>query len=142
MWHIIIGASFAALAGWTVNDWRHDAQLKNALEAAQEAAQIDIDALQLKLDTANEDRLKLSSELAAEQANIKIKYRTITQKVPEYVPQNTDTCNCDIGHELVGLLNAAAGGGLRYQGSNDITARQLLNALPEEPTDLAGGNER
>lgn len=142
LWYIKLAvAGVCFLAGWTVNDWHHDAKLAKALKNERAETQLKLDSLQTKLDTANADRLQLSTELAGERATIKVKYRTITQEVPTYVPTNTDACNYDLDPGLVGLLNAAARGVTGSAGGDDTAAGQLPRTVSEEPADLAGGSQ-
>ena len=128
-----------ALLTWQVAEWRHDAKAKKALEAVQEQARADLDALQIKLDKAAEERFQLSADLAAERMNIKVKYRTITQEVPRYVPANTETCNYDLSPDLVRLLNQSARGTVRGAEAKDTAAGQLSGIMSGQPADLAGG---
>ena len=137
--YFIGGAAIAAfLAGWTVNDWRHDAAVKSAMDKVRQEEQVKLDALRVSLDDANSKRLELAADLAAEKANVKIKYRTITQEVPTYVPSNTEQCNYDLDPRLVGLLISAATGVLGYTGSPSNAAGYVSGALSGQPTDLAG----
>lgn len=136
--YLLGGATLVAfLAGWTVNDWRQDAKLQKAQEKVRAEEQIKLDALRLSLDSANSDRLSLAADLAAEKANIKIKYKTITQEVPIYAPKNTDTCNYDLDPGLVRLLNTAARGGIGYSQATIESAGQLSGPMSGQPTDAS-----
>lgn len=104
-------------AGWQVNTWRHDAAIKDAMEEVRVEEQIKLDQLRGDLDAANTERLSLAADLAFEKTNVKVTYRTITQEVPTYVPQNTDQCNYDLDPGLVRVLNNAARGAVRDTGS-------------------------
>jgi hypothetical protein len=132
-----VSALLAFSAGWSVNGWRHDAALKSAADKVRAEEQIKLDALRVSLDTANTERFSLAADLASEKANIKIKYRTITQEVPVHAPQNTDVCNYDLSPGLAGLLNTAARGGAGYPNPAAEPAGQRLDTVPDTIADPA-----
>ena len=135
----LIGAPyvFSAVAivafgiGWSVNGWRHDATVKSAIDRVRAEEQIRLDELRISLNEEITARLSLAADLAREKANIKIKYRTITQEVPAYAANNTDMCNYDLSPGLIGLLNAAARGGAGYSGYKTEPARQRNGIVPD-----------
>lgn len=136
--YVLGGAVLLAfISGWSVNDWRHDAAMKSATDKIRAEEQIKLDALRVSLDTANAERLSLAADLAIERANIKIKYRTITQEVPTYVPPNTNKCNYDLDPGLVSLLNSAAAGGIGYSRSTVESAGQRIGDVSRQPGDIA-----
>ena len=129
--YILGGAvAFAFSAGWSVNGWRHDAALQSLSEEIRAEEQLKLDALRTSLDAANSERLLLAADLASEKADIKIKYRTITQELPVYVPKNTDACNYDLSSGLIGLLNNAARGEVGYSQDSGQSAGQRFGIVP------------
>jgi hypothetical protein len=140
--YVIGGAALIAfMSGWSVNGWRHDAQIKKAQKRVQVEEQIKLDDLRLSLDAANSERLSLAADLATEKSKLKIKYRTITQEVPIYAAQNTDICNYDLDPGLVRLLNAAATGSAVYPGTETEPAGQHSGLVSANASDLAGSPE-
>lgn len=139
--YVLGGAALIAFtAGWTVNGWRYDARVKSAQDKTRVEEQIKLDALREGLDAANSERLSLAADLASEKANIKIKYRTITQEVPIYAPKNSELCNYDLDPGLIGLLNAAARGSAapQYPRAENLAAGydpQPVPGQPANPTD-------
>ncbi|NNC36127.1 MAG: hypothetical protein HKO02_01615 [Hyphomonadaceae bacterium] len=124
-------------AGWSVNDWRHDAKMQKAADKARAESQLKLDALRVSLDEANSERLSLAADLASEKANIKIKYRTMTQEVPAHAPTNSDICNYDLSPGLIGLLNTAARGGTGYPRGSAQPAGQRIGTVPGSAADAA-----
>lgn len=136
--YLVGGAAILAFsAGWSVNGWRHDAALKFAADKVRAEEQIKLDALRVSLDIANRARLSMAADLATEKAKLEIKYRTLTQEVPVYAPQNSDMCNNDLSPGLVGLLNAAARGGVQHPDSAAEPTGQRYGAVPRQSADLA-----
>lgn len=126
-------ASF--LAGWNVKGWRIDSLDKKAQTQAQIEDQKTLDDLKLELKESNSKRIKLAGELETEKHNIKVKYVTLKQEVPKYVPKNTEKCNYDWSYGLVELLNNGARGEFGYTGRSALSAGQLSGELS---TELAG----
>lgn len=133
----LLGTAVAAsfLAGWNVKGWRIDSLDKKAQTQAQIEDQKTLDALKLELKESVGKRIKLAGELEVEKNNIKVKYVTLKQKVPQNVPQNTDKCNYDWSYGLVELLNNGARGEFGNPGSPSFTTGQLSGELSKE---LAG----
>ena len=133
-----IGVAAGLVFGWTIHGWRIDSQDVKAQTQAQIAAAEKLVELGEDLEKANADRFKLAGELADEKLNIKIKYVKLKQKVPTYVPSNTEKCNYDLSLGLVRLLNSGARGEFGRTESAAEPAGQLSSVLSGQLAGAAG----
>lgn len=95
--------------GWKAHDTHTKAKQAKALEAAQEAFERDLEALQKDLNDADEERRQLSAELNAARSNVRTVTREIVREVPKYVQDSTEECDRSLSPDLVRLYNRSVG---------------------------------
>jgi hypothetical protein len=92
---IAVGALLAFYAGWSVNGWRHDAQLKKALQET------------IKLQRAYDDYAReVAAKFQNQQAEQTIVYRTLKRKINDV----TDNRICFADSNALSVWNSALTG--------------------------------
>lgn len=106
-----IGTALIAFpAGWKAKSTLIDAAHGRAMDEAQVQHKAALAALQVELDSAAVETIRLSAELNAAQTNTRIVTREIIKQVPQSLEGRDEDCVAPLPTAMISLHNRAASG--------------------------------